>query len=121
MKEVDPEEDRSPVTVGVVCRGEYTSEVEELEDAVYALQQDLSVASKSLEEAHLDRSALSETLSAVMEEKRTDIIGEYVLEIQALREREERLRESLVSLRASRSKDELYVIAAITHHNTLSF
>jgi hypothetical protein len=121
VKEVDPEEDRSPVTVGVVCRGEYASEVEELEDAVYALQQDLSVASKSLEEAHLDRSALSETLSAVMEEKRTDIIGEYVLEIQALREREERLRESLVSLRASRSKDELYVIAAITHHNTLSF
>ena len=121
VKEVDPEEDRSPVTVGVVCRGEYASEVEELEDAVYALQQDLSVASKSLEEAHLDRSALSETLSAVMEEKRTDIIGEYVLEIQALREREERLRESLVSLRASRSKDELYVIAAITHHNTFSF
>jgi hypothetical protein len=117
VKEIESEEEKSPVTAVIVCRGEYASEVEHLEDAIYELQKDLSAASKRLEEGEQERSALSETLSAVMKEKRTDVIGEYVAEIQALKEQEERLRESLVMLRASSLKYELYVIAL---NNTLN-
>jgi hypothetical protein len=120
VKETESEEEKSPVTAVIVCHGEYASEVDHLEDVVYELQKDLSAASKRLEEGEQERLALSETLSAVMKEKRTDVIGEYVAEIQALKEQEERLRESLVTLRASKSKYELYVIPSNMTLNTPS-
>lgn len=111
--EMEMEKGRSSVTEEVVRlhSDEHALQVEQLEDFVYELQQSLSAASKLLEEGQRERCALSETLSAILKEKRTDIVGEYVAEIQALREREEGMRESLVSLRASRSKDEMCVLA----------
>jgi hypothetical protein len=119
VKEIEREEEKSPVTAVIACRGEYASEVEQLEDVVYGLQQDLSAALKRLDEGEQERSAFSETLSAVVKEKRTDIVGEYLAEIHALKEQEVCLRESLETLRASRSKDELYVIASKVMLNTL--